>query len=611
MSKLDERLRAELRRAAPEPQTQALFDGLAERHRRRRVARKIGTVALAVVVLAGTAVGFVALDRAFRGGPRPASGTPTNGSVIGVVRDSMRTSHLVLYPADGSASVNLTPPGLGTDADPAASPDGRFVAFAHAPVSIDDSPSTLRLLDLTTGETRDLMSGEIHDPSWSSDGAEILTAGMIIPSLQRYDALFAVAADGRTPPRQLPLDYAGTSLATAHPTWSPDGAGFAFENRTREGGGPGVFVADAETGAWDGTKIVSTNGDTPALPSWSPDGSWVAVVGDSIVGSGDPTHDIVLVSPQSSETRSAYGDVPVDQRPTVDSLGWSPDGTALVYSAADGKIYTMAIGGSPIEIGSGDEPTWLPAVDFTIQPQPEPSTTTTPEAGIDIGLNFRLCHVESMGGVDLLGDGTDGTVWTGARVAEDGTCPDAYDTPYVEALDHTGDGIADEFDRYSIPNCQGCRPFGTTDLNGDGHQELVLLLQGGSELQYLLMVADIREGGVWFGPVFVTDPGDPDWGFAPGRPFTFWAGGDENRSEAVECVDEAGSTTLLLTQGRGSPTYEAGQPTTIHETRLQLSAGGSHIFVVGVNEQSIPAGAPIPPTNQGPTCGGLDFNPWQ
>jgi WD40-like Beta Propeller Repeat len=614
MSKLDDHLRRELRRAAPVPPTDDVFDRLALRFRRRRIVRKAGTAALAVVVLVGTAAGFLALDRAFRGGPAPAVEGSTNGSVVGVVRDTMRTSHLVLYPADGSAPVDLTPPHQGTDQDPAVSPDGRSLAFIHTPVSLGAADSSLRILDLTTGETRDLVNGQIREPAWSPDGKELVVVGTVDPSVhvpmgQPVTGLVLVAIDGSVLPRRVPLENeaSGTIPWAEHPTWSLDGTKIAFEGGdTPEEGGPGVFIADVRTGEWHGTKLISTNGDVVAKPTWSPDGSWIALVGDATMRIDDATHDLILVSPDSSETRSAYGDVPIDQRPVVDSLGWSPDGHALVFSAANGRIYTQPIGGTPTEIGVGSEPTWLPAVDFVPQPQPDPSgSPSSDETGTDIGLDFRLCHVERLGGVDLLGEGISGTAWTGAKVRKDGTCPGAFDTPFVVALDHTGDGRADGYDQYSIPSCVDCRPFGTTDINADGHEELVVLLQSGTEAQYLLMQADIREGGVWFGPVFVTGPGDPDWGFDSDDTFTFWAGGDEGRSEFVECVGTH-PTILVLTQRR---TPIDGNSIAIHETRVQLSDGGDGATVVGTDETSVRSGDPIPSENTGPTCGGLDFNP--
>jgi len=243
----------------------------------------------------------------------------------------------------------------------------------------------------------------------------------------------------------------------------------------------------------------------------------------------------------------------------------------------------------------------------TVAPMPPvtPSITVAPASeSLYIGLDFQLCDAARLDGIDFLGDGTSGAAWAGTRARPDGSCPRTGATPIV-AIDHTGDGLADAFDQYGLPYCIGCRPFGTTDLSGDGSQELIVVEQDGTEVQYAMFEADIREGGVWFGPVFIVGPGDPDWGFKTDDPFSFWAGGDEGRAEFVECTGDGG-TTLVLTQRR---VPIDGHTITIHETRLQMVGTGS-IQVIGTSETTAQVGDPLPHENTSPTCGGLDFDPW-
>jgi WD40-like Beta Propeller Repeat len=236
------------------------------------------------------------------------------------------------------------------------------------------------------------------------------------------------------------------------------------------------------------------------------------------------------------------------------------------------------------------------------------SAANFPEAsgseGQDIGLSFNVCDAQSLSGVDLLGDGTDGTAWTGTRVGEDGRCPDPTSTDHIVAIDHTGDGKADAFDAYALPYCFECRPFGTTDLKGDGHEQLVLVAQEGSEIQYTMMVADIREGGVWFGLAFVrNDTGGTPLGLNDGDPFTFWAGGDEGRDEYVECI---GSPTRIQLTEFSMPID--GPTRSIDVATFEMR--GSDMVLVDSHHSEQPATDPVPDANTGPTCGGLDFDPW-
>lgn len=87
MPSVDEQLTRALREAAPRPTTSGLDQRLARRRRARAARRRVGTAALTVVVLAGTAAGFVALSDAFEGdeqvrepSPTPAEPTPTVSS---------------------------------------------------------------------------------------------------------------------------------------------------------------------------------------------------------------------------------------------------------------------------------------------------------------------------------------------------------------------------------------------------------------------------------------------------------------------------------------------------------------------------------------------------
>ena len=79
-------------------------------------------------------------------------------------------------------------------------------------------------------------------------------------------------------------------------------------------------------------------------------------------------------------------------------------------------------------------------------PTPEPSSSPSAgPGGRDIGLAFRLCHLQPLGGIDFFGDGTNGKAWTGTKILEDGTVTDAYDDRYGVAVDYTGDGVADSW----------------------------------------------------------------------------------------------------------------------------------------------------------------------
>jgi hypothetical protein len=235
-------------------------------------------------------------------------------------------------------------------------------------------------------------------------------------------------------------------------------------------------------------------------------------------------------------------------------------------------------------------------------PTPSPSAGPASNVGLDIGLDFRLCRADRLGGVDMLGDGTAGAAWTGVRVKPDGSCPSEFDGFNVVAVDHTGDGRADSW-WGPMQYCVGCEPFDATDLNADGAQELVVLAQWGTTPQYLLfslMTGSGDEPAVQ--PILVAVPGQPKAGFRPGEPVALWAGGDEGFSGSVRCESYPDAPILVVTwsdhpiEGPGSETSE------VHETRLRLEGDGL-MHVVSGSDSTQPTTDPGLERWTGPACG--------
>jgi hypothetical protein len=189
---------------------------------------------------------------------------------------------------------------------------------------------------------------------------------------------------------------------------------------------------------------------------------------------------------------------------------------------------------------------------------------------------------------DLTGDQQPDMIWVGTQVQQDGRCPDAFDATNVVAVDVTGDGLADTWSS-AIPYCIACAPFGTVDFDADGRNELVVTEQQGSEIQYgvFAVLPSGATGSPEIIPVLVAGPADPKGGFDAGKPFTFWAGGDEGRDDFVRCDSYPDAPLMVLTQ-TSHPVEGAGSETrTVHVTRLQLLADGL-FHVTGIDEYTQP-----------------------
>jgi len=113
------------------------------------------------------------------------------------------------------------------------------------------------------------------------------------------------------------------------PSYSAVAASLAFES------GMQISVADVVGGVVDTLTIrqVTTNGNN-FLPSWSPDGAWIAHdrrLCDLGSGDADTTCGIFVTRPDASETRFVIqGYYPA----------WSPGGTSLAF-ALRGEVYSV------------------------------------------------------------------------------------------------------------------------------------------------------------------------------------------------------------------------------------------------------------------------------
>jgi eukaryotic-like serine/threonine-protein kinase len=146
----------------------------------------------------------------------------------------------------------------GSDLLPAASPDGRTIAFT----SSRDGINRIWLRQLSTGEEAALTSGNDHAPRFSPDGASILFARREGDD----SSLYRIPVVGGHPRKLIDQAFEGD--------WSPDGTRLAFV-RQKKPGDWRLCVAAA-----DGSNIrEGQDALTTALrgPRWSPDGRSIVV----------------------------------------------------------------------------------------------------------------------------------------------------------------------------------------------------------------------------------------------------------------------------------------------------------------------------------------------
>jgi dipeptidyl aminopeptidase/acylaminoacyl peptidase len=605
MSKVDDELTRRLRRAERPVGGDELFEGLARRRSRRERLRRVQAGLVAFAVLAATAAGFAALREAFDGNGRDVAEAPilaSNGEIVFSRKGDDGRFHLYAAHPDGSDMRQITRDATN-DTDPAVSPGGEAIAFVH---ELDRSPHIQVIATvpidggIVTWHTPEDL--EASDPAWSSDGSTIAFVGRAEQSVppgfeapERYRAIFTVSATSGTPRRITD----GGIPSVSDPSWSHDDRSIAFaggscasscDNSIQSD----LYIVDVVT--TDGRKLISSSPDIDEeAPAWSPDGTRIA-----FTRPGEEGDEVWTMDPYGgSETVLA---IAVDASLEPD-LAWAPDGTSLLVS--DGEwIYRVdaAPKGDPrdnfVQLVEGDSPAWQP-----LPVAAEPSVTTNPEPsqepeGLDIGLGFNMCNLQRLSGIDFLGEGSQGRAWTGARVKENGACPDpSLGATYLVAVDIDGDGAADASSE-TVEHCFFCRPFDVVDLDLDGAEELVLLASEGSTPTFMIYGIDGVGGDRAIVPLLVAEPGHPEARIDPGAPLMFSTGGDEGFAGWVGC-DGAGGELILEIRWRDHPIE--GDTQEVHKTGLALR---EHLFhVVRREDYSLPAGSPVPGASNEPACG--------
>ena len=295
-----------------------------------------------------------------------------------VFRSSRDGGGLFLMGATGESVRRLTDGGF----DPAWSPDGKRIAYSAEPAFDPYSraaAAALWIVDVATGEKRQLPPKDAVQPAWSPDGKRI---AYWANSAGQRD-LWTVGVEGGEP-----VAVTADQATDWSPEWFPDGRWLYFSSD--RAGGMNLFrvAIDPATGAaagapeqvttsvgnlgWfrfsaDGRRLVAaayersselhlyllTPGAAPTLRPlrtlrprslhWcqlSPDAEWLAC---STIGTPE---DLVLLRADGSELRRLTDDAFKDR-----NIAWTSDGTRLAFqSTRTGKwnVWTLRADGSEL-----------------------------------------------------------------------------------------------------------------------------------------------------------------------------------------------------------------------------------------------------------------------
>jgi WD40 repeat protein len=258
--------------------------------------------------------------------PDPGPAPPSR-----IVFASTRTTVSQLYSAEpsGERVAQLTF-GTGSWGRPIPSPDGRYVAAYRG--------ENLWLMRADGSGARSIAPNVWGSVSWSGDSRRLVYG-------TTNGEIWSAAAAG-APPRQITHGQS-SGYDDRLPSASPDGRSIAFVRTAR-----GVPMLIVRRRGRERTLLKDVGG----APSWSPDGRWIAIGGDSLA----------LVRPTGGRRRVLVADRTCGG--CLYGAVWSPDARRLAYVDRNGAgIDVVRIsGGSPRLLRTGDLTyglAWSPAGD--------------------------------------------------------------------------------------------------------------------------------------------------------------------------------------------------------------------------------------------------------
>jgi Tol biopolymer transport system component len=279
-------------------------------------------------------------------GPQPAdlrdpgtsklvfSGTPPGGG----------GAQLFFASVDGERRVQVSRDRSVAHLAPALSPDGTRIAFERYAAPSSGAPSDLWIMRVDgTGlvQITSTPGYHEHDPRWSPDGRWIAFSRRPHPT--GVPEVMVVPAQGGEPRRFVPSQPAGAEELD----WSPSGDSVVFTGRD------GALYVSAADGS-NATMLLHWAPRTAyRAPRWSPDGAQI-VFSVHWATAGDAGHGADIITPAG-----ARRGVDLSGRgiPGSSTIGWSPDGRALVVYA---RGETPAVSGIHFLTSGGDEIRFLP-----------------------------------------------------------------------------------------------------------------------------------------------------------------------------------------------------------------------------------------------------------
>jgi eukaryotic-like serine/threonine-protein kinase len=211
----------------------------------------------------------------------------------------------------------------GHDYSPAASPDGKTIAFT----SDRDGRPRIWLKDLASGRETALTTGPDDYARFAPDGSTILFSRTVGSLTSLYKMPIAGGAEAKVVDDALDGD------------WSPDGRRIAFVRSSSRGPLLSAAIWTIGADAQGAAELAQSLNGSLKQPRWSPDGRTIAAV-QSFIQAGSPTA-IFVVDAASGRSRTIGA---TSGGFAILSIAWNGSGDDLLYSQAESVSLNGAAG---------------------------------------------------------------------------------------------------------------------------------------------------------------------------------------------------------------------------------------------------------------------------
>jgi Tol biopolymer transport system component/predicted Ser/Thr protein kinase len=270
----------------------------------------------------------------------PFSWLPDSRHIVSTLPRPRPGAHLWILDTEGGAP-RLVTAGESFETDPAASPDGSRLASAFQQGNYD-----LYRLSLSRQPVEPVLASSRNemDPVWSPAVSQLA----FTTDRSGTDEIWLRSATGdfeRPLVTQAAFGVRDTYLLNS-PTFSPDGQRVAYYHEGGQNGGNRIFVSPVAGGP--PVELTKSRGAEEDLPTWSPDGNWIAFSMNSggYYGKWSLAKARIGTEPQVVVQSIAPGS----------PSSWSPDGAWIAFNALTGLSIVSADGTSTRSID--DEP-WM------------------------------------------------------------------------------------------------------------------------------------------------------------------------------------------------------------------------------------------------------------